>query len=63
MPRKFCGKTQDEMRQVLFFLCDIEDEIDHMTDAEQEMFDVAVQCVTTIINRMDNDHPISWDEE
>lgn len=59
--RTFCGKTQEEMRDVLFLLCDIEDETD-LNDKEQELFDVAIQCVTVILNRMTEDRPIPWDD-
>lgn len=53
--KTFCGKTKEQMKSVLYFMCDIEDEIE-MDGDEEEMFDVAIQCVTAIINRMDDAH-------
>ena len=32
-----------------------------MTEEEQEDYDIAIQCVTTALNRMLDDKPIEWD--
>ena len=62
MAHKFCGKTQEEMKQILYFMCDIEDETE-LTEEEQDMFDIAIQCVALVANRMNDDRPIVWDDE
>ena len=62
MEHKYCGKTLDEMNEVLDKICALEDELD--LDEEMEyIFDIVIQCVTTIINRMKIDRPIEWDDE
>lgn len=53
------------MKQVLYFLCDCEDEIE-LSEDERDMYDVAVQCVAAVLNRMVDgceDRPIMWDED
>ena len=58
--RTYCGKNHDEMMNVLSTLCEIEDRVE-LTDSEQEDFDIAVQCVTTVLNRMVYNKKIDWD--
>ena len=60
--RKFCGYTWEDMNRVLDLLCNTEDHMD-LTDQQAEDFDIAVQCVTLVMNRMKEDRPIVWDEE
>lgn len=60
--RKFCGHTWEDMNRVLNFLCNIEDHMD-LTGQQEADFDIAVQCVTLVMNRMKEDMPIVWDEE
>ena len=64
MERKYCGKTWDEMNKVLDTMCDIEDRVE-LSEDEQDAFDIAIQCVTTVMNRMKCDKPIAfeWDDE
>ena len=64
MGHKYCGKNWDEMKNVLYTMCDIEDVIE-LTEAEQDAFDIAIQCVTTIMNMMNCDDPVAmeWDDE
>ena len=53
------------MKQVLYFMCDIEDEV-RLTEDERDMYDIAVQCVAAVMNRMIpgcEDRPLVWDEE
>ena len=52
------------MKNVLYTMCDIEDVIE-LTEAEQDAFDIAIQCVTTIMNMMNCDDPVAmeWDDE
>jgi len=61
MKRKYCGKTWDDMNTILNIMCDIEDRIE-LSDEQQEAFDIAIQCVTTVMNRMKDDRPIEWDD-
>ena len=61
MERKYCGKTWEQMNEVLDKMCILEDEID-LDDDMQEIFDIAIQCVTTVMNRMKDDRPIEWDD-
>lgn len=56
----YCGKTWEQMNRVLDIVCELEDRIE-MTDEEQEAFDIAIQCITTVMNRMKDDSPIEWD--
>ena len=62
MERKYCGKNWDDMNTVLNIMCDIEDRIE-LSDEQQEAFDIAIQCVTTVLNRMKEDRPIEWDDK
>ena len=62
MERKYCGKSWADMNVILNIMCDIEDRIE-LTDGEQDAFDIAIQCVTTVMNRMTDDKPIEWDDE
>ena len=48
------------MSKVLDTVCELEDRIE-MTEEEQEDYDIAIQCVTTVLNRMLDDKPIEWD--
>ena len=58
--RKYCDKTWDDMNKVLDTMCEIEDRIE-LTDEETDTFDIAIQCITTVMNRMTDDKPITWD--
>ena len=60
MERTYCGKNHQQMNKVLDTVCEIEDRIE-MTEEEQEDYDIAIQCVTTVLNRMLDDKPIEWD--
>lgn len=57
--RTFCGQNWAGMDNVLTTICELEDRIE-MTDQE-EAFDIAVQCVSQIMNRMQDGGPINWD--
>ena len=48
------------MNEVLDIMCKFEDKIE-MTNEEEEAFYIAIQCITTVINRMTDDKPIEWD--
>ena len=60
--RKFCGLGYKELRKVLEFMCDIEPRID-LNDEEIDKFDVAIQCVNTVLNCMVDDSSIDWEIE
>lgn len=58
--RRFHGYTWDDMNRVLDLVCDIEDRVE-MTKHEEQDYDIAIQCVTAILNRMKEDKAICWD--
>ena len=58
--RRFCGYTWDDMSRVLDTVCIVEDRVE-MTEQEERDYDIAVQCVAAILNRMKDDKPINWD--
>lgn len=60
--RKYCGLNHDDMCNVLTTMCEIENIIE-LTKEEQDAFDIAIQCVATVLNRMVDDSPIEWDDE
>ena len=60
--RKFCGYTWKDMDRVLDLLCNTEEHID-LTGQQEDDYDIAIQCVTLVMNRMKDDRPIVWDEE
>lgn len=60
--KTYCGKTWDDMNGILDTMCEIEDRVD-LTYDEQDAFDIAIQCVTTVMNRMKDNRPIEFDEQ
>ncbi len=58
--RKYCGKSWKEMNEILNVMCETEDKYDLSAD-ELEAFDIAIQCMATVINRMVDNKPITWD--
>lgn len=66
MERKYCGLTWEQMNEVLDTMCNIEDRVEEIgwqEVGEQDAFDIAIQCITTVMNRMKDDRPIEWDDE
>ena len=57
----YCGKTRQEMNEILNTMCAIE-EMASLTDEETDAFDVAIQCIATVINRMTDNRPIAFEE-
>ena len=51
MTTEYFGKTREQIDKVLDIMCDIEDRTE-FSDEEQGAFDIAVQCITTVMNRM-----------
>lgn len=50
--KTFCGKTLEQMHKILNTMCDLEDFCDIDSAEQQEAFDIAIQCVTSVINLM-----------
>ena len=60
---RFCGKTRDEMNEILNFMCDIEEEVE-LNEKEKDMYNTAIQCIAVVMNRMLNrDLPIHYDDD
>ena len=59
--RKFCGHDHASMNKILDTMCEIEDRIE-LTKDEEDAFDIAIQCITCIMNRMTDDRGIEWDD-
>lgn len=59
--RKFCGLSWNDMDYVLETVCNLEDDI-LITEEEQEALDIAIQCITQIMNRMEDGRKINWDD-
>ena len=59
--RKFCGHNHESMDRILDTMCKLEDRIE-LSEEEEEAFDIAIQCVTCIMNRMTDDRGIEWDD-
>ena len=57
---KYCGKTHQEMDEILNTMCDIEEHI-FMSKKEEEAFNIAIQCISTVMNRMVDNRPIEFD--
>lgn len=57
---RFCGKDWDGMNKILDTLCELEDNL-MATGEEEEALDIAIQCVTQIMNRMKDGKMINWD--
>ena len=62
MSRRFCGYTWDEMNRVLDLICSVEDHMD-LTGQQENDYDIAVQCVALVMNRMKDNRPIIWEED
>ena len=60
MERTFHGKTRAEMNIVLNYMCLLKERL-NVPEEEQENFDIAIQCITTVTNRMADNKMIEWD--
>ncbi len=60
--KTFCGKTHEQMNDILTFMLELEDKQDFSYD-EDEKYDIAIQCIVTVMNRMIDNRPIEFDEE
>lgn len=59
--KTYCGLTGKQMDRVLTKMCEIEDRIDLSND-EQDAFDISIQCVTDIMNKMKDGEQIEFEE-
>ena len=60
MERTFCGLNRAQLNVVLNTMCELEERIPDLTDEEQDMYDIGVQCVCQIVNRIADNKPINW---
>lgn len=49
MSKTYCGHDWNSMNKILDTLCKLEDDI-LMTEEEADAFDIAIQCVTDVMN-------------
>ena len=49
--KTFCGKTWEEMDQMLNLVCDIDDTT-VLAKEEQEALEIAIQCMSDVMNLM-----------
>lgn len=61
MKRTFYGQNRSQMNKVLNIMCELEERIPDMTKEEENAYDIAVQCVAQIANRMADGKQINWD--
>ncbi len=48
---RYCGKTREEVKEILSILCAMQDDI-AMTEEEDEAMEIAIQAVADVRNRM-----------
>ena len=60
MERTYCGLKHDQMSDVLTKLCEIENSYEENEDGEIDALQIAIQCVTDIMNMMTGDG-INWE--
>ena len=61
MERTFRKLTRSQLNEVLNVVCGLEKRIQDMTEEEKHAFEIGVQCIAQILNRMADDKPINWD--
>lgn len=62
-PQKtYCGLNYNQLSNVLSTMSALEDLAENMTDEEHAAFDVSLQCVTEVMNRMKDGKPIEYGE-
>lgn len=54
MIREYCGKSKEDMKKVLYFMCDVQEELE-LTEEERDMYETAIQCITTVLNSMEDE--------
>lgn len=57
--RRYCGHDWNEMNRILDIMCVIGDR-ETLSGEERDAFDIALQCITTVIIRMKEDKPMIW---
>ena len=62
-PQKtYCGLNYAQLSNVLTTMSALEDLADNLTEEEHTAFDVSLQCVTEVMNRMKDGKPIEYGE-
>lgn len=61
MKHTFYGQNRSQMNKVLNIMCELKERIPDMTKEEENAYDIAVQCVAQIANRMADGKQINWD--
>lgn len=59
--KTYCGLNYSQLDKVLTIMSQIEDKKD-LTEQQQIAFDISVQCVTEVMNRMKDDKPITFEQ-
>ena len=60
MERTFKGRNRAQMNKILDLMYLLKDQL-LLTDEETADYDIAMQCVVTITNRMADNKPLEWD--
>ena len=60
--KTYCGLNRKQLESVITTMSGLEDISDNLTDAERAAFDISLQCVTEIMNRMKDGKPIIFEE-
>ena len=63
IPQKtYCGLNYNQLSNILTTMSVLEDLAEDMTDEQRTAFDVSLQCVTEVMNRMKDGKPIEYGE-
>lgn len=60
--KTYCGLSHKQLSNVLTVMSGLEDLAENMTEEEHIAFDVSLQCVTEVMNRMKDGKPIEYGE-
>ena len=60
--KTYCGLTHSQLSNILTVMSGLEDLAENMTEEEHTAFDVSLQCVTEVMNRMKDGKPIEYGE-
>lgn len=62
-PQKtYCGLNYAQLSNILTVMSGLEDLAENLSDEEHIAFDVSLQCVTEVMNRMKDGKPIEYGE-
>lgn len=59
--KTYCGLNQKQLDKIITIMSEIEDK-KKLTERQKMAFDISVQCVTEIMNRMQDGKPIEFEE-